>query len=114
MNEINRKLLLLLIDTTNKKLLSWTRGSSTDEYKTELNSATLTVSFGYNNYDEVYFYVVQMYNGTGGAITIAEEDQTTSDYNLLQNLYNTAKDSCTKESETIDSIIKELSNLGDE
>lgn len=114
MNDINRKLLTLLLEKTNKKLLQWTRGSSVNEYKTELNSATLSISCIYDTYG-YESYTVCMYNGTGGAIILANEDENTStDYSLVCNLYNAAKDSCTKESETVESLIKELSNLTQE
>ena len=41
MNDTNRKLLSIVLDKTNKKLLIWSRGSSNNEFKVELNSATL-------------------------------------------------------------------------
>lgn len=116
MNDTNRKLLSIVLDKTNKKLLTWSRGSSNNEFKVELNSATLHISHSYiesfNPVDPTEAFSVYMYNGTGAAITLASETDRERDFAMLLELYCAAKDSCTKESETIDNLIKELSELG--
>lgn len=115
MNDTNRKLLSIVLDKTNKKLLIWSRGSSNNEYKVELNSATLHISRSYtesfNPLDPTESISVYMYNGTGAAIILASEQDSEPGFVMLSELYYAAKDSCTKESETIDNLIKELSEL---
>lgn len=113
MNDKNRQLLKLILEKTNAKLISWSKGSSASEFRVELNSATVTILSGVNTMFQCYI-TVNMYNGTGSAIQLAHETENAtinSDYDLLQELYNSAKDSSTKETETIDNLFKELSEL---
>lgn len=116
MNEINRKLISLVLKKTNMKLLVWSRGSSTNEYKTELNAATLNVALSYSAVftplEPNEIYSVYMYNGTGAPITLAYEEYGSDDFDLMAQLFYAAKDSCTKESETINNLLDELNSLG--
>lgn len=115
MDATNRRLIQLVLVKTKAKLLSWSKGSSVSEYKTELNSATLYIS--YNAADSVNSFVpveeisMYMYNGTGAPINLAHERSSDLDYKLLSDMYAAAKDSCTKESETISNLFDELNAL---
>ncbi len=115
MDATNRKLVQLVLDKTKAKLLSWSRGSSVNEYKTELNSATLYIAYGINEeinaYPPLNELSMYMYNGTGAPINLARELSCNIDYDLLNELYEVAKDSCTKESETISNLFDELNAL---
>lgn len=115
MDATNRKLVQLVLDKTKAKLLSWSRGSSVNEYKTELNSATLYIAYGINEVVNAFVPLEElsmyMYNGTGAPISLARELSSNTDYELLNELYIVAKDSCTKESETISNLFDELNAL---
>lgn len=112
MKDINRTLLTIVLEKTNKKLLTWSKGSSANEYRLDMLSATLSISLGTGD-DLVEWHVVNMYNGTGNAICLACEAEGAEDFELLSDLYSAAKDSCTKETETISNLINELRGLGD-
>ena len=116
MNETNRKLISLVLDKTNEKLLTWSRSSSANEFKTELNSATLNIALSFsdafNPLRPIKIYSVNMYNGTGAPISLAHEEDGDPDINLLSQLYHAAKDSCTRETETISNLFEELNSLG--
>lgn len=112
MNGINKELIALLLSKTKQKLISWSRGSSVNEYRTDLNAASISISNGTDHLSFVEYIRLSMYNGTGSAITLAYLENNDIDYESLEKLYLAAKDSCTKESETIDLLLKELNGLG--
>lgn len=115
MEATNKKLIQLVLDKTKAKLLSWTRGSSVNEYKAELNAATLYIAYNYNDNSNSFVPLEElsmyMYNGTGAPISLAHELSNNLDYGLLYELYLVAKDSSTKESETICELFNELNTL---
>lgn len=116
MNETNRKLIELITSKTNQKLISWSRGSLVNEYRADLNAATLNISRGSSHQtplDDLEYIHLSMFNGTGNAITLAYLESMDIDFDLLEKLYFAAKDSCTKETETIELLFQELENLGD-
>lgn len=115
MNETNRKLIELIISKTNQKMISWSRGSLVNEFRADLNAATLNVSRGSSQqtpFGDVEYVHLSMFNGTGNAITLAYMESSDIDFDLLDRLYLAAKDSCTKETETIDLLFQELESLG--
>lgn len=114
MNSTNKKLIELVLSKTNQKLISWSRGSSINEYRTDLNAASLNISRGISELPYGEYITLSMYNGTGAAITLAHVENGDLDFDILDQLYIAAQDSCTKESETIDMLFQELHNLGSE
>ena len=113
MNGVNKELITLLLSKTNQKLISWSRGSSVNEYRTDLNAASVSISKGLDGITFTEYIKLSMYNGTGAAIVLAYIENNDIEYESLEKLYLAAEDSCTKESETIDLLLKELSGLGD-
>ena len=101
----------LLIEKTKEKKLEWKRGSSHNSFKVDLNSATVVVT--YFPVDEKGPSVVHvgLFNGTGSAITLMHAQEGDELYTFLINLYSLAKDSCTKESETLENLLGELGSL---
>lgn len=116
MDATNKKLIQLLLEKTNAKLLTWSRGSTANEFKTELSAATLHISYvlydGLNEFAQTEVLSLYMYNGTGAPITLVSENDMQTEFELLKMLYNSAMDSCTKESETIENLFDELNALG--
>lgn len=115
MNSTNEKLIRLLLAKTKNKLIVWSRSSMINEYKTELKSATIHVSYGESvaiGAINLEYFSVSMYNGTGAPISLAHEETGDSGFDLLSQLYDAAKDSCTRESETISNLLEELHSLG--
>ena len=116
MDTTKKRLIQLVLDKTNSGLLTWSRGSMANEYKTELASAALHISYGiYDGLSDVgptQVISVHMYNGTGAPITLVSENDTHPEFEMLYKLYNAAQDSCTRESETIVNLMEELNALG--
>lgn len=87
------------------------------QYRLELKSATFVIDEVENQLDQYSFetvYELTMYNNSNLEISIAKEDSTVSsktDYSLLNELYCAAKDSCLKETQTIQNVIEELNYL---
>lgn len=107
MEEKISRLIHLVTKRTRDKNITWSRGSSENNYRTELEAAMLSIELYIDEYG-AYFLSLNMYNGTGEPIALASARDGAADFSVLWDLYVIAKDSYTKESETIDSILKEL------
>lgn len=111
----NVELLHLLLQATKDKKISWTYGGSENSFRVVLSSAVFTIQKRGGN---VAFegYTLSMVNGTGRPIVLMEETKPFSseeNIELMNSLYEDAKNSCTKEEETIASAIAELKSLGE-
>ena len=110
-----------LIQSTKNKKIEWQKSSAKWQYRLELNAATFGVDRIYD-YDDPYnqspentitCYSLNMYNGDNTEIRIAyvTDADFTSDYQLMEELYQEAEESCIRENETINKVIDELDKL---
>ena len=104
-----------LIQSTKNKKIEWQKSSAKWQYRLELNAATFVVDRIYD-YDDPYnqspentitCYSLNMYNGDNTEIRIAyvTDADFTSDYQLMEELYQEAEESCIRENETINKVI---------
>lgn len=106
-----------LIKSTKDGKIEWKKSSTECQYRLELKSATFVIDEVENQLDQYSFetvYELTMYNNSNLEISIAKEDSTVSsktNYSLLNELYCAAKDSCLKETQTIQNVIEELNYL---
>lgn len=107
MEEKISRLINLVTRRTRDKSIAWSRGSSENNFRAEFEAAILSIELYIDEYG-AYFVTLNMYNGTGDPITLASARDGSEDFNVLWDLYVIAKDSYTKESETIDNLLKEL------
>ena len=110
-NVTSKSLVELLLQKTSEKKIEWGRGSSRNSFKVELNSATFVVTFLPKDEDGPDYIKLQMLNGTGATISIMELYDYEAEYELLSRLFYAAKDSCTKETETIEKVFEELQSI---
>lgn len=110
-----------LIQSTKNKKIEWQKSSAKWQYRLELNAATFVLDRIYD-YDDPYnqspentitCYSLNMYNGDNTEIRIAyvTDADFTSDYQLMEELYQEAEESCIRENETINKVIDELDKL---
>lgn len=96
--------------TQNKEAI-WARTSGDNEFKIEINNATITTDSWNANGNGVLCYDFVILNENGETIerfSVNEEEAYSQEYIIISKLYNTVKNSYYKVDETIDNIIAEL------
>lgn len=102
----------LIQKNTNRETI-WVKTSGANEYKMQLNNATLTIDMWASVLGDD-FYEISIYNGTGERI---EHFQTSKngdsyDFELLKKLYESTVDTYLKKGETINDILSQLNEEG--
>lgn len=110
------ELVSLLLKVTKEKKVTWAYGSVENSFRLALNSAVFTIQEKGGNplVSGQEGYSLSMSNGTGRPIVLQEEIPPLAikeNWRELKTLYKEAKDSCTKEEETLMSAIDELKSL---
>lgn len=109
----NIELIQLLLQATKDRKISWTYGGSENSFRVALSSAMFTIQKRGGNV-ALEGYNLSMTNGSGRPIVLMEEIKpfaSEGNMELMSSLYENAKNSCTKEEETVERAISELKSL---
>ncbi|ROH96516.1 hypothetical protein EGI15_01600 [Chryseobacterium cucumeris] len=103
-----RTLIQMLKDKTANKEAIWSRTSGDNEFKIEINKATITTDFWYHN--DVGYYDIIILNENGDTIerVVVNNDNLDENYWILHEFYEIVKNNYLKVDETIDNILIEL------
>lgn len=101
-----------LIAKTKAGETNWRVSSSEGEFCLYLDHSTITI--GIVPTFNVMTYALRLYNDKGDVVALVEsnDENDREDNALLEQLYTEADKSFKKEKQTLDSIIKELSQVG--
>jgi hypothetical protein len=98
-----------LSSRTEERKIIWQKSSSSGEFKLQLASGTLTIVRYEGDYNNRPFIVINIYNDRGDKIDVIEAEDSTQEFNALEQLYSFVRRSYYRVDETIDSFFDELS-----
>lgn len=96
-----------LINKTKSNDTIWNKSSASNGYKIDLNSAVISVS-AWEDYNQNKSFSLSILNDRGQAIESITCEERDSDFELLENLYNTVNRSYLKVDETLKNLIDEI------
>ncbi|WP_288447308.1 hypothetical protein [uncultured Chryseobacterium sp.] len=101
-------LIQMLRDKTANKDAIWSRTSGENEFKIEINKATITTDCWYQ--DDIWYFDVIILNENGDTIerVVANDGNLDENYMILSEFYDVVKNNYFKIDETIDDILFEL------
>ncbi|WP_029294256.1 hypothetical protein [Chryseobacterium hispalense] len=104
-----KNLIQLLKDKTANKNAIWSRTSGNNEFKIEINNATITTDCWFT--DDILYYDFVILNENGEVverISVSDTNIFSEEYQILSDFYDVVKNSYFKIDETIDNILNEL------
>ncbi|WP_374460240.1 hypothetical protein [Chryseobacterium taeanense] len=106
-----KNLIQLLEEKTRSNDAMWTRTSSDNEFKIDINNSTITVDMW--NVEAVTYYEFVILNENGDRverIVVGDDDPFNSEFQIVTNFYDAVRNSYFKVDETIENILKELNS----
>lgn len=115
MNDNIEKIVNILIKKNANRETIWTKTSGENEYKIQLNNATLTIDM-WGGIEGEEHYDITIYNGRGEQIdyfNISESEYSKAyEFELLKKLYESTVDVYFRKGETINDILSQLNEEG--
>lgn len=111
MEERIKSLIQLLEKKTRGNDAVWSRTSSDNEFKIDINNSTITTDMWTVENTTYYEFVILNENGdTVERIAVGDDDPFSTEFEIVTNFYEAVRNSYFKVDETIENILKELSS----